>query len=106
MLWMVVLSVFSALTVLFLLGRINELAIKRDWDLLLTPKAVELFRHIQAVNDYRSIEASFLNTQRSVLNEFALVDLTYEEAFAVRELGSVDEAKHLIDVGYKVIEKF
>ncbi len=39
-------------------------------------------------------------------NELALVDLTYDEAFAVRELGSIDEAKKLLDVGYKVIEKF
>jgi hypothetical protein len=32
--------------------------------------------------------------------------MTYDEAFTVRELGSVEEAKHLLDVGYKVIEKF
>jgi len=35
-----------------------------------------------------------------------LVTLTYDEAFSVRELGSIEEAKHLLDVGYKVIEKF
>jgi hypothetical protein len=35
-----------------------------------------------------------------------LADMTYDEAFTVRELGSVDEAKQLLDVGYKVIEKF
>jgi hypothetical protein len=36
----------------------------------------------------------------------ALADLTYGEAFTVRELGSLEEAKQLLDVGYKVIEKF
>src|SRR5262249_9546229 len=30
----------------------------------------------------------------------------YDEAFSVRELGSVDDAKQLLDLGYKVIEKF
>ena len=36
----------------------------------------------------------------------ALANLTYDEAFSVRELGSVEEAKHLLDVGYRVIERF
>ena len=90
MYWMIGLSVVSCFVVLFLFGRRNERAIRRDWELLLTPKGESL---------YRSIEGR-------VNNELALADLTYDEAFAVRELGSVDEAKRLLDVGYKVIEKF
>src|SRR5258707_3595808 len=87
---MIGLSVVSCFVVLFLFGRRNERAIRRDWELLLTPKGESL---------YRSIEGR-------VQNELALADLTYDEAFAVHELGSVEEAKRLLDVGYKVIEKF
>jgi hypothetical protein len=32
--------------------------------------------------------------------------MVYDEAFAIRELGSVDDAIRLLDVGYKVIETF
>ena len=35
-----------------------------------------------------------------------LAELTYEEAFTVRELGSLEEARHLLDVGFRVIEQF
>ena len=90
MLWMIGLSVLSCFVVLFLLGRRDERAIRRDWELLLTPKGENLYRNIEG----------------RVHNELALADLTYDEAFAVRELGSVDEAKKLLDVGYRVIEKF
>jgi hypothetical protein len=88
--WMIGASVLSCLVVLFLFGRRNERAVRRDWQLLLTPRGE---------NVYRTIEGR-------VENEMALANLTYEEAFAVRELGSVDEAKRLIDVGYRVIECF
>jgi hypothetical protein len=87
---MIGLSVLSCFVVLFLLGRRDERAIRRDWELLLTPKGESLYRNIEG----------------RVHNELALADLTYDEAFSVRELGSVDEAKKLLDVGYKVIEKF
>ena len=62
----------------------------RDWDLLLSPKGERL---------YRSIEGR-------VHNEMALATIAYDEAFTVRELGSIEESKQLLDVGYKVIEKF
>jgi len=41
-----------------------------------------------------------------VQSELALADVTYEKAFEIRELGSVDEAIRLLDVGYRVIENF
>jgi hypothetical protein len=88
--WMIGLSLVSCFVVLFLFGRRNERAIRRDWELLLTPKGESLYRNIEG----------------RVQNELALADLTYDEAFSVHELGSVDEAKRLLDVGYKVIEKF
>jgi hypothetical protein len=76
--------------VLYLLGRRDERAVRRDWELLLTPRGEKL---------YRSIEGR-------VQSEMQLAEMTYDEAFTVKELGSVDEAKHLLDVGYQVIEKF
>ncbi|HWW91825.1 MAG TPA: hypothetical protein VN375_00540 [Vicinamibacteria bacterium] len=88
--WMIGLSALGCLVVLFLFGLRNERAVRRDWELLLTPRGEKL---------YKSIEGR-------VHSEMALAELTYDEAFSVRELGSVDEAIHLIDVGYKVIEKF
>jgi hypothetical protein len=88
--WMIGFSALGCLVVLFLFGLRNERAVRRDWELLLTPRGEKL---------YKSIEGR-------VHSEMALAELTYDEAFSVRELGSVDEAIHLIDVGYRVIEKF
>jgi hypothetical protein len=91
MLWMMLaFSVVGCFVVLFLFGRRNERVIRRDWELLLTPKGEKLYRNIEG----------------RVNSEMALADVTFDEAFAVRELGSVDEAKKLLDVGYRVIEKF
>jgi hypothetical protein len=87
---MIGISVVSCFVVLFVFGRRNERNIKRDWELLLSPKGEALYRDIEG----------------RVNNEMALFELTYNEAFTVRQLGSVEEAKHLLDVGYKVIEKF
>jgi hypothetical protein len=88
--WMIAFSVLGCFVVLFLFGRRNERVIRRDWELLLTPKGERLYRNIEG----------------RVHNEMALANVTFDEAFAVRELGSVDEAKKLLDVGYRVIEKF
>jgi hypothetical protein len=90
MLWMVVASVLSCLVVLFLYGRRNERAVRRDWELILTPRGGKV---------YQSIEGR-------VRAEMALADITYDEAFTARELGSVDEAIRLMDVGCTVIERF
>jgi hypothetical protein len=88
--WMLGATVASCFVVLFLFGRRNERAVRRDWALLLTPRGEKV---------YQSIEGR-------VQTEMALANLTYDEAFSVRALGSVEEAKQLIDVGYKVIERF
>jgi hypothetical protein len=88
--WLIGFSLASVLLVLYLLAHRDERKVRRDWELLLTPKGEKL---------YRSIETR-------VSSEMELANLTYEEAFSVRELGSLEEAKHLLDVGYKVIEKF
>ena len=38
--------------------------------------------------------------------DLALADVAYDEAAALRELGSVDDAIRLLDVGYRIIENF
>jgi hypothetical protein len=88
--WMIGLSIFGCFVVLFVFGLRNERAVKRDWELLLTPKGETLYHDIEG----------------KISTEMALAEMTYDEAFAVRELGSVDEAIKLLDVGYRVIEKF
>src|SRR5262245_1842207 len=88
--WMIAFSALGGLLVLFLFGRRNEKAVKRDWELLLTPKGEKLYKTIEG----------------RVQTEMALADITYDEAVTVKELGSVDEARKLLDVGYTVIERF
>jgi len=88
--WMIGVSVVSTAVVLFLLGRRNEHAVKRDWALLLSPAGQKLYQRVET----------------RVQTDLALADITYERAFEVRELGSVDEAIRLLDVGYRVIENF
>jgi hypothetical protein len=88
--WMITLSTLGGLVVLFLLGRRNERAVRRDWELLLTPRGEQLYHSM----------SGRLNGQ------LELAEMTYDEAFSVREVGSLDEAKHLLDVGFRVIEKF
>lgn len=88
--WVIALSVVGCLVFLVLMARRNEAAVKRDWEMLLTPKGERV---------YQSLEGR-------VRGELALAEIAYDEAFEVRELGSVDEAIRLLDVGYRVIEKF
>lgn len=87
---MIGLSLGSTLVVLFLMARRNERAVREDWETLLTPKGEKL---------YRSMEGR-------VRSELGMAELTFEHAQVYRELGTVDEALRLLDVGYKVIEKF
>lgn len=88
--WMIGFSVVSTAVVLFLLGRRNESAVKRDWALLLSPAGEKLYNRLET----------------RVQSDLALADITYDRAFEVRELGSVDEAIRLLDVGYRIIENF
>ena len=87
---MIGLTAASTLVVLFLFGRRNERVVKRDWELLLTPTGEKLFRSIEG----------------RVQTELSLADVAYDEAFAFRELGSVEDAMRLLDTGYQVIERF
>jgi hypothetical protein len=87
---MIGLSVLSCFVVLYLFGRRNERAVRRDWQLLLTPRGEKVYRTIEG----------------RVQSEIALANLTYDEALSYRQLGSLAEARELLDVGYRVIERF
>lgn len=91
MMWaLLAFSVFTVPIILFMLGRRNESKVRRDWDLLLTPKGEKLYRSIGS----------------RMQGELDLAEITYDQAHAVRELGSIDEAIELLDAGYKIIERF
>lgn len=83
-------SVASCLVVLFLVGRRNERLIRRDWELLLTPKGEKVYGAIEG----------------KVRSQIDLADLSFDHALVYRELGTTEEALRLLDVGYRVIEKF
>ena len=88
--WMIAISAVSTACVVIFLGRRNERAVQRDWELLLTARGEKLYKKVED----------------KVQTQLDLADLAYDEAFTVRELGSVDEAVHLLDVGYRIIEDF
>jgi len=83
-------SVVTCLVVLFLVGRRNESKVRRDWDLLLTPRGEKVYGKIEG----------------KVRTEIDLADISFEHALVYRQLGTTEEALRLLDVGYRVIEKF
>jgi hypothetical protein len=83
-------AVFSCLLVLVLIGRRNERLVRRDWELLLTPRGEKVYGAIES----------------KMRTEYGMADLSIEHALVYRELGTTEEAIRLLDVGYRVIEKF
>jgi len=83
-------SVATCLVVLFLVGRRNERVVRRDWEMLLTPKGEKVYGAIEG----------------QVRINIGLADLSFDHALVYRELGTTEEAIRLLDVGYRVIEKF
>jgi hypothetical protein len=83
-------ALVGGLVVLFLLGRRNESHVRRDWELVLTPKGRRI---------YSSMETQFHT-------DLELMNATYDEAVSFKELGSLEDAKDLLDAGFKIIEHF
>ena len=69
---------------LFLLGRRDERRVRKDWELVLTPKGERV---------YTSMESQ-------LQTDLELMNVTYEEAASLRELGSMEDAKDLLDAGF------
>jgi hypothetical protein len=83
-------SLVGGLVLLFLLGRRDERRVRKDWELVLTPKGRRI---------YGSVEAQ-------LKTDLELMNATYDEAASFRELGSIDDARDLLDAGFRIIEHF
>jgi hypothetical protein len=83
-------ALVGGLVLLFLLGRRDERRVRKDWELVLTPKGQRI---------YTSMESQ-------LKTDLELVNATYDEAASFRELGSIDDAKDLLDAGFRIIEHF
>lgn len=85
--WPALATAFSiAFFVLFLLAR-REARLRRDW---LTPRGEKVYGTLE----------------RRLRFEMALAEITRAESFAELQLRSLEDAKHLLDAGYKVIANF
>jgi hypothetical protein len=83
-------AVVSLFVVLFLVARRNERLVRRDWEMLLTPRGEKVYGAIES----------------KMRTEYGMADLSFEHALVYRELGTTEEAIRLLDIGYRVIEKF
>jgi hypothetical protein len=89
--WLVFFSgLLSGLLILVLLGRFNERAIARNWEVLASSQ----------------VEAACRQKREELDDEIQIADVAYEQALALQEVGSVDEALDLLDAGYQAIEAF
>jgi len=88
--WAFVLSALSVLAVLYVFSRRDESQVRRDWNGLLSARSEEIYG----------------STKGRLESEMALATLTYEHVFAVRDRGSAEDARRLLEVAYQVIEKF
>jgi hypothetical protein len=88
--WTIALSILAGLVLLYLVGRRNERAVWRDWELILTPKGQQVYRTIEERVD----------------TELALMQTAYSNAQHDEQLGSYEEARHLLQIGHQVIERF
>jgi len=83
-------ALVGGLALLFLLGRRDERRVRKDWELVLTPRGQRV---------YTSMESQ-------LKTDLELMNITYDEAASLRELGSLEDAKDLLDAGFRVIEHF
>jgi hypothetical protein len=90
MLWLFVPSGLVVLVLLFFARKRSERAIVKDWGLLLTPKGNQI---------YGSVE-------ERVRDELKLMTLSLDQAHVSHGEGALEDAIKLVEVGYKVIERF
>lgn len=83
-------AVVGGLVLIVLLGRRDERRVRKDWELVLTPKGQRI---------YASMDAQFQS-------DLELMNATYDQAVSFRELGSMEDAKDLLDAGFRIIEHF
>lgn len=88
--WMLAITGLSTALLLLLLGRRDEARLRRQWTFLMSPRAERVLERVE----------------QRVSAELAVAQTAYDEAFAVRQLGSIEDAIRLLDIGYRVIEIF
>lgn len=88
--WVIAVSILAGLVLLYVVGRRNERAVWRDWELILTPKGQTVYRTIEERVD----------------TELALMKTAYSNAHHDDQVGSYEEARHLLHIGHQVIERF
>jgi hypothetical protein len=87
--WLIGVSAFGSLPVLFLVGRRQDRAAHRAWDYALTARGERLYARLVD----------------RVEGDLELAVLTYTEAFAVREEAGHTEALRVLDVGHSLVER-
>jgi hypothetical protein len=87
--WLIGVSAFGCLPVLFLVGRRQDRAAHLEWDYVLTERGERLYRRLAG----------------RVEGDLALAVLTYGEAFAVRERAGCEEALRVLDAGHSLVER-
>jgi hypothetical protein len=75
---------------LVLMGRHNEEATFREWDLVLNPEGAEVLRHVQV----------HLGHERDILER------TYSGAEEARREGRAADAQRLLEIGGRVVEQY
>lgn len=88
--WLVAVSIAGCLAFLYVDGRRHELAVWRDWEMLLTPRA----------------RRAYDDVAERVQDDLALADLALGRALELRRLGSRDEALEVLEAGCGQIERF
>jgi hypothetical protein len=88
--WLTAVSIAGCLALLYMDGRRNEQAVRRDWDMLLTPRGRRAYEDLKERVD----------------DDLALADLALGRARDLRRLGSVDEALEVLEAGYALVERF
>jgi hypothetical protein len=83
-------AVIGALIVLLIQGRRDERATARAWVPLLTPRR----------------EIYLKRTESQLHDGLTLADVAYDRARSLQELGSQEEARELLNVGYQMIDRF
>ena len=85
-----IIIVFISFLILFLLGKRNEVKVQKEWDRLYELTGANSFAHVKHCVD----------------SKVMAIDLAYGEANELKQLGSMQEALKLLDVGCNIITEF
>lgn len=87
--WIIAAGVVGGIVVLLICGLSNQAQILRDWEMVLSPWAEDVYRELG----------------ERVEGESKMVEYAYGRAFKAHAAGSTEEAIRLLDVGLRVVER-